>query len=91
MKTITITWKISTGTPSHIIYYVDGTPVGEDNAGFDNVLSEIRVHKKIKVILKISTISSLGGDDLINTFPFKARFDDLKKALGGNKLVYEFF
>lgn len=91
MKTITLTWKITAGTPSHIIYYVDGAPVGEDNAGFDNVLSAIRVHKKVKVILKISTISSLGGDDLTNTFPFKERFDELKKALGANKLVYEFF
>ena len=91
MNKMTISWEMNPGDPPHTIYIVNGLSVGEDNPGFDKILDMIRSSEKIEVILKINQISSLGGDSLINTFPFKDRFTELRKALGKNKLVYEFF
>jgi len=90
MKTITIRWDTASGNPPTSMYFVNDCPVGENNIGFDKILDIIRTNNEIKVILKIGQISSLGGDSLRNSFPFKKRFQELKEALGTNKLIYEF-
>ena len=86
-----IRWEISSEDPPNTIYFVNDSKIGTNDIGFDKILKIIRLNKKIKVVIKISHISSLGGHSLINTLPFKDRFDELKNALGTNKLIYEFF
>lgn len=74
----------------HIMYFIDDAPVGQDDAGFDKILDAVRTRKNTRVIIKIYDNPSLGGNALKDLLPFRTRFDDLRKALGENKLVYEF-
>jgi hypothetical protein len=90
MKTITVRWETAPGDVRHVMYFIDDSPVGEDDNGFNKILETIRKHKKIQVTLKIQSIPSLGGSPLIDSFPFKKRFNELKETLGENKLIYEF-
>jgi len=88
MKTITISWEPVAA--NHTIYSIDGSAVGEDNIGFDKILETVRSNRGIQVTLKIRGMSSLGGESLIDSFPFSDRFDELTEALGENKLNFEF-
>jgi hypothetical protein len=90
MKTITVRWERTRGDPPSVAYYLDGEPVGEGDAGFDKILDVIRSHDEIQVNLKIGEAISLGGGSLGDTFPFRERLDELREALGENRLVYEF-
>lgn len=90
MKSLTIRWEPVPHHPQRIIYYVDDAPVGEDDAGFDKVLDAIRTHEHSGVTLKIGNSGSLGGASLKDSFPFRERFNELREALGENKLIYEF-
>ena len=90
MKTLTIRWEHVPNDPPHVLYFVDDAPVGQDDEGLDKILDRVRAHKTIRVILKIQRNPSRGGHALRDTLPFKARLDELEKALGENKLVYEF-
>jgi hypothetical protein len=90
-KVLTLRWKLIPGDPPHTMYYIDDSPVGEDDNGFDRILDVIRSHKNIRVILKIQSISSLGGSSLKDSLPFRERFNELREALGENQLIYEFF
>ncbi|MGI0484855.1 hypothetical protein ACN4EK_05405 [Pantanalinema rosaneae CENA516] len=85
-----ISWEYNREEPPHILYYVDDFFTGEDNAGFDKILEMVRLSKDTQATLKINYINSLGGDSLINSFPFRDRFDELRDALGQKKLIYEF-
>jgi hypothetical protein len=91
MKAFTIRWEITLGDPPCVTYYVDESPVGEDDNGFDRILNMIRSHKNTQVTLKIQYIYSLGGGNLIDSLPFRKRFNELREALGENKIIYDFF
>jgi hypothetical protein len=91
MKTITISWEVVPTDVHDVMYFIDGSLVGEDDVGFDKILDTIRTHKNIRATLKIRSVSSLGGETLIDSFPFRKRFDELREALGENELIYEFF
>ena len=86
-----IRWDFTGGDPPRVMYYVDDSPVGEDNSGFDRILDLIRSRKNIQVTLKIDRTSSLGGGSLVDSLPFRERFNELREELGENKLIYEFF
>jgi len=91
MKSIRIRWETTQGNLSHNVYFVNDSPVGEDQIGFDKILDLIKINKEADVILQIRQISSLGGNNIVDTLPFKDRFAELKKALGSRSLTYEFF
>lgn len=88
MKTITISWKPLDA--NRTLYSIDGSPVGEDNIGFDEILKTVRSNRKIQVTLQIRGTSSLGGESLIDSLPFSDRFNELTEALGENNLIFEF-
>lgn len=91
MKKLTISWEPSPEDPSRVAYFLDGSPAGEGDRGFDRVLDAVRSQKNIEVILKVRGVTSLGGADLDESLPFGARLEELREALGENKLGYEFF
>ena len=89
METMTIRWERAPDV-QHVRYFIGDVSVGENDAGFDKILDTVRARKNVRVVLKIQHNPSLGGNALRDTLPFKARFDELEKAVSGNKLVYEF-
>ena len=86
---MTIKWEHPGGDPAHVMYYVDDSPVGVDNEGFDRILDAIRLNNNVQVTLRIRNVS-VGGESLIDTLPFRERFNELREALGHSKLIYEF-
>jgi hypothetical protein len=91
MKTLPLRWELRPGNPPHVMYYVDNSPLGEDDSGFDKILDMIRSRKNIQLALRMQYISPLGGGDLIDSLPFRNRFNELIEELGENKITYEFF
>ncbi|MGA9365508.1 MAG: hypothetical protein WBW16_14185 [Bacteroidota bacterium] len=89
MKTMTVRWEHAPGDIHHVMYFIDNSPVGEDDEGFDKILDTIRTYKNIQVTLIIQHTPS-GGNTLEDSLPFRERFDELIEALGKNKLIYEF-
>lgn len=90
MQTMTIRWELVPEDIHRVMYFIDDSPVGENDEGFNKILETIRMYSNIKVTLKIQSISSLGGHSLKESLPFRERFDELRKILGENKLVYDF-
>jgi hypothetical protein len=90
IKTTTISWEFVAGDTHRVMYFLDDAPIGEDNEGFNRILDTLRTHINIRVILKIQSVSSLGGNSLIGSLPFRDRFNELREVVGENKLVYEF-
>jgi len=90
LKSITIRWEVVPGNPAQVMYYVDDSPVGRDNEGFEQVLDAIRSNKNVQVSLRIRNVS-VGGESLIASLPFRERFTELREALGENKLTYDFY
>lgn len=90
MASVEIRWEPVPGNPSDVRYYVDDSPVGEGDAGFDAVLSTLRSRTDSDVVLKVERQSSLGGDDLIDTLPFGKRFNELREAAGDARILYAF-
>lgn len=91
MKELRISWELTPEAPARPAYYVNDSPVGEGGEGFDRILDLVRSHKNVRVILHVRQMTSLGGGSLEESFPFADRLDELRKELGENKLVYEFF
>ncbi len=87
---IVITWKTPPENPGVVIYFINEAVVGENDEGFEKILHAVRLNKNAKVVLKIQRVPSLGGGSLRDSLPFKRRFGELQRALGSNKLVYEF-
>lgn len=90
MKTMTIRWEHPRGDLAHVTYYIDDSPVGEDNLGFDQILDAIRSNKNMSATLRIRSVSE-GGESLIASLPFRERFTELTEALGENRLIYDFY
>ena len=90
LKSMTIRWEVVPGNPAQVMYYVDDSPVGRDNEGFDQILDAIRSNKNMSATLRIRSVSE-GGKSLIASLPFRERFTELKEALGENKLTYDFY
>jgi hypothetical protein len=91
MESLTIRWEKSAGEAARTTYFVNDTAVGEDDGGFDKVLETIRSQKDAKVILKIVSISSLGGESLVGSLPFRKRFEEFRSSVGTKGYVYELF
>jgi hypothetical protein len=88
VTTITVRWEPAPGDPSSVRYYVDDSPVGDDDQGFDRVLELTRSHDG-DVTLRIHQ-GTLGGADLTDSFPFKHRMKELQEGLGERRLIFEF-
>ena len=91
MESLTISWERVAGDAARTTYYVNGSPVGEDDAGFDQVLESVRSHKDTRVVLKILQVSSFGGESLMDTLPFSKRFEEFRSSVGKKGYQYEFF
>jgi hypothetical protein len=88
VTTITVRWESAPRDPSSVRYYVDDSPVGDDDRGFDRVL-ELTRSRDADVTLRIRQ-GTLGGGDLTDSFPFKHRMKELQDGLGKRKLIFEF-
>ena len=87
MDQLTIRWESTSG---RIVYFVDDSPVGEDDVGFDRILDVIRSKSDVKVVLRMSQAGSLGGASLTNSLPFGNRFGELSALAGPNRLSFRF-
>jgi hypothetical protein len=88
-KTMTIRWELAPGDIHRVMYFIDDSPVGEGDEGFDKILDRIRLHKNIQVTLKVQDLALAGGS-LIDSFPFRERFNELSEELRDNSVRYEF-
>lgn len=88
--TLTIRWEASPEDPAHVTYFVDGTAVGDGEAGFERVLQLVRAEDDAQVTLSIGPHASLGGGPLSDVLPFGARVDELQQAAGGHAISYVF-
>lgn len=91
MKELRISWELTPEAPARPAYCVNGSPVGAGDEGFGRILGLVRSHVDARVVLHVRQLTSLGGGSLEESLPFGDRLDELRKELGGRKLVYEFF
>jgi hypothetical protein len=89
LAAIEISWDLA-DDPRQTIYFVNGSPVGQGDGGFDRILELIRLNKAAQVTLRITRLS-LGGGDIKSSTPFADRFNELEEALGERKMALEFF
>jgi hypothetical protein len=89
-RALTIRWDEELGDPPTITYYVDGSPVGQGDVAFDEVLEAVRASAGATVKLSIRSSVSLGGGSLVDSLPFGARIDELRAAAGEGRIIYEF-
>lgn len=85
-----VRWNADPALPGHVAYFLDGADIGNDDTGFDNLLSAVRSRPGTHVVLVINQPGSLGGRSLIDSLPFKQRFAELTALLGPNDLTFEF-
>jgi hypothetical protein len=89
-RSLTIRWDTTPGDPPRVTYYVDDTPVGEDDVGFDRILDLVRAEDDTRVTLHIRSSPSLGGGPLADALPFRDRLDELQAAVGEHAVAYDF-
>lgn len=92
MDDLIIRWETIPGHPEQVIYIVDEQVVGDDNAGFDEVIKILNKSEHIRrVILKTNNVAGLGGESFESSLPFNARYEEFKKAMGEKALMVDFF
>jgi hypothetical protein len=91
MGDLTIRWEIIPGHPEQIIYIIDGLVVGNNDAGFEEVIKIVsKSEPNRRVVLKTNNIAGLGGESFESSLPFSARYDEFKNALGAKGLLVDF-
>jgi hypothetical protein len=90
MDAIKISWQLVANDPRQATYFVNGSPVGQGDGGFDKILETIRLNRSAQVTLTITHLP-LGGQDTKGSTPFADRFDELEQAMGGREMTLEFF
>lgn len=85
-----LSWNADAALPGHVTYVLDGTDIGDDDTGFDKLLSAIRSRPGTRVVVMVDQPGSLGGRSLIDSLPFKDRFTELTALLGPNSVTFEF-
>jgi hypothetical protein len=83
---IVITWELPEPR-AEPVYLVNGTPVGKGDTGFDRVLVAVRGNPTAEVTVRLAWIP-LGGQDVYDALPFKARLHEFMAAMGPRTFVF---